>query len=572
MAKVKIEPAGKAVIAVMLLAVLGGAYFLWGRPLLNKTDKPTSGSAVAAVAATGSPAAVAAGQGTTLPVATLPGQPTAKRTYKVALSQWPGHMAGVLACGGLKTQPGSFCSKVESTLRPGDPGLDLEFVFIEEPDKKNGALQTGSVDAVWQTTDELPINLPGYAKAGVTPKAFVQIDWSRKGDGCAATQAVKKPRDMLTHKGAVLKFSPDHTVLEYWMTNGDLNPEELAKARGNISFSMDDFTFARNLFCQGQVDLACLWEPDLQQALACRPGAHLVFSTGDASTLVADNLLAKADFLAASPDVAEKIVRIFLEGARIGTADPKGAAKLISTVVPRFRDELKYEGTLAAIGWVRWNDLGDNATYFGLDGSPPMFDKVYKQADQIWGDYVEADGTPALTQRFVPGTLRDGSIVKAVYDIEMKARAEQAAAAGTIATPISAEKPVYNPAQVALAEPKLVKAVTINFETGSSTLDINARSILKQQVLSQVDFVQGMGFRVEGNTDSTGDRVANKKLSVRRAAAVRDFLVTQGVDPNRIVSQGNGPDSPVCQETTPECYATNRRTDIVFVSLNSASN
>jgi OmpA-OmpF porin, OOP family len=131
---------------------------------------------------------------------------------------------------------------------------------------------------------------------------------------------------------------------------------------------------------------------------------------------------------------------------------------------------------------------------------------------------------------------------------------------------------VYDPKVVAAAPAKLVKAVTINFDSGSSTLDTNGRSILRAQILSQTDFVMGMGFRVEGNTDDVGDRAMNKALSVRRAAAVKDYLVSQGIDPNRIVSQGNGPDKPVCKEApTPECRAANRRTDIVFVSLSSGN-
>src|SRR6185295_2468237 len=62
-----------------------------------------------------------------------------KSVYKVALSEWPGHMAMVLGNGGLKTQPGSAAA---------DEGLNLEVVFIEDPIRKNAALQSGDVDFV----------------------------------------------------------------------------------------------------------------------------------------------------------------------------------------------------------------------------------------------------------------------------------------------------------------------------------------------------------------------------------------------------------------------------------------
>jgi outer membrane protein OmpA-like peptidoglycan-associated protein len=445
--------------------------------------------------------------------------------------------------------------------------LNVEFIFIEEPDKKNAALQSGGADFIWTTTDEMPINLPGFDKANVEVQSFIQIDWSRGGDACVADKAVTKPRDLLTRKGAVLKYSPDHTVLEYWLTNSDLTPDELTKVRTNIAFSMDDYTFARNLFCQGKIDVACLWEPDVSLAIACRPGAYRVFSTKDANTLVADNLLVRNDFKAAHPDVVEKIARIFLEGGKIGNADKKAAAKLISTVEPRFRDELKYEVTLASLDWVKWNDLGDNVAYFGLDDGSAKFDAVYKQADSIWAEYTEPDGSPALSARFTAPKLRDGSIIQAIYDDEKKARAVEATAKGVAPAPIEVEKPVYKPEAIAKAEPKMTKPVTINFDTGETELDVGARAILKAQVLTQTGLAEAMGIRVEGNTDDTGSAAVNKALSAKRAAAVKDFLVSQGLDPNRVVAVGNGPDNPTCNAKTADCRAANRRTDIVFVTV-----
>lgn len=566
---VTIQPAGKAVIGVLILAIGVGTYFKWGRNVGAEVVKAVEGKETKVDAPPVAPVKdPVTGKITTPSVAGKPSiKDDANKTYKVALSQWPGHMAGILACGGLTTQPGSFCSKVKSVIKPdAAPGLNLEFIFIEEPDKKNAALQSGEADFIWSTTDELPINLPGFAKANIEAQSFVQIDYSRGGDACVADKSVTKPRDLLNKKGAVLKYSPDHTVLEFWLTNSDLTPAELTKARANISFSMDDYTYARNLFCQGKIDVACLWEPDVSLALACRPGAYRVFSTKDADTLVADNLLARKDFLDAHPDVAEKVARIFLEGARLGNVDKKAAAKLITTVAPRFRDELKYDATLASFDWVRWNDLGDNVAYFGTDGTPAKFDAIYKQADTIWSEYTEPDGSPALSQKFMPSKLRNGSIIKAIFDSEKKERAAVAVSTGKAVVPIEAEKPVYKPEVIAAATPKMVKPVTINFDTGSTSLDVGARAILKAQVLTQTGLAEGMGLRVEGNTDDVGNKDKNAALSKKRAEEVRAFLVSQGLADTRVVAVGNGSDSPVCNAKTADCRASNRRTDIVFVS------
>lgn len=576
---VQIQPAGKAAILALVILIGAGVYFKFGRHAVQEAAAPATATVVPVVDANGKPVIDQATgkqetkvvQAATAPTAqgnlNTPCGGSGERPCKVALSQWPGHSAGILACGGLTPQAGSFCTTVKSVIKPTAPaGLNVEFIFIEEPDKKNAALQSGEADFIWQTTDELPINLPGFAKAGIEVVSFVQIDWSRGGDACVADKSVTKPRDLLTRKWAVLKYSPDHTVAEFWFNNSDLTPAELNKVRANGSFSMDDYAYARNLFSQGKIDVACLWEPDVSLAIASRPGAYRVFSTKDADTLVADNLLARKDFLAAHPDIAEKVARIFLKGGEIGNGNKQAAAKLISTVEPRFRDELKYDATLASLEWVRWNDLGDNVAYFGLDDGSAKFDAVYKQADSIWADYTEPNGDPALAQRFSANKLRDGSIIKAIYESEKKTRADVAQATGKAAAPIEAEKPVYNPEAIAVATPKMVKPVTINFDSGKTELDVGARAILKAQVLTQTGLAEGMGIRVEGNTDDTGSAAANKALSAKRAAAVKDFLVSQGLDANRVVAVGNGPNNPTCNAKTVDCRAANRRTDIVFVT------
>src|SRR6476620_11531598 len=89
--------------------------------------------------------------------------------YKLALSEWPGHMPFVIGNGGLTSTPGSAAAEL---------GLDLEIVFIEDAGSKNRALRDDKVDFVWQTVDELPINMSGFKQAGAEVRAFLQIDWS----------------------------------------------------------------------------------------------------------------------------------------------------------------------------------------------------------------------------------------------------------------------------------------------------------------------------------------------------------------------------------------------------------
>jgi outer membrane protein OmpA-like peptidoglycan-associated protein len=76
-------------------------------------------------------------------------------------------------------------------------------------------------------------------------------------------------------------------------------------------------------------------------------------------------------------------------------------------------------------------------------------------------------------------------------------------------------------------------------------------------------------FEVDGYTDSRGPAQLNQELSQRRAEAVRNYLVSQGVPDDKITAQGLGPSNPVADNNTAEGRANNRRVEIIVKSDNS---
>ena len=68
---------------------------------------------------------------------------------------------------------------------------------------------------------------------------------------------------------------------------------------------------------------------------------------------------------------------------------------------------------------------------------------------------------------------------------------------------------------------------------------------------------------VEGHTDAQGSQTFNLDLSTRRAQAVRDYLASHGVAPDRITAQGLGFSRPIADNKTAEGRANNRRVEIV---------
>jgi outer membrane protein OmpA-like peptidoglycan-associated protein len=102
------------------------------------------------------------------------------------------------------------------------------------------------------------------------------------------------------------------------------------------------------------------------------------------------------------------------------------------------------------------------------------------------------------------------------------------------------------------------------FETGQSGLKKEAQSSL----VEVVDLLQSQPdhkIRIEGHTDSTGDEMANLKLSEQRANKVMDSLVALGVDPDRVTAAGMGEDFPIASNDTEEGRSQNRRVDVILL-------
>lgn len=76
-------------------------------------------------------------------------------------------------------------------------------------------------------------------------------------------------------------------------------------------------------------------------------------------------------------------------------------------------------------------------------------------------------------------------------------------------------------------------------------------------------------IRVVGHTDSTGSLDYNYGLSDRRARSVGNYLAGRGVDQNRIITEGVGPDQPIASNDSDTGRAQNRRVELEIVAVES---
>ena len=187
--------------------------------------------------------------------------------------------------------------------------------------------------------------------------------------------------------------------------------------------------------------------------------------------------------------------------------------------------------------------------------------EVWKNgAGQCWRD---ASWTPATA---APGC--DGAIAAPAASAPAPAPAPAPKAAPAPA-PAAAPAPVAPkaapaPAAAAPAATKVTYAADAFFDFD--------KSVLKTEGKAKLDDLAGKlkGISLEviiavGHTDAVGTDAYNQKLSVARSEAVKAYLVSKGVEKNRIYTEGKGESSPVADNKTTEGRAKNRRVEVEVI-------
>ena len=101
----------------------------------------------------------------------------------------------------------------------------------------------------------------------------------------------------------------------------------------------------------------------------------------------------------------------------------------------------------------------------------------------------------------------------------------------------------------------------INFDSDSDVLRDESKPTL-DQIAAMLKSAADLKLTIEGHTDSTATPEHNQDLSTRRANAVKQYLVTKGIDGGRLDAAGFGATKPVASNDTPLGRAANRRVEL----------
>ena len=147
--------------------------------------------------------------------------------------------------------------------------------------------------------------------------------------------------------------------------------------------------------------------------------------------------------------------------------------------------------------------------------------------------------------------------------------------APVVAPPVAVAPPPPPPppvvAPVAPPAPPAPPAATKVTYAADAFFDFN-KSVIKPEGKAKLDDLVGKikDINLEviiavGHTDAVGGDAYNQKLSIRRSEAVKAYLVSKGIEKNRVYTEGKGEKQPVADNKTSEGRAKNRRVEIEVV-------
>jgi outer membrane protein OmpA-like peptidoglycan-associated protein len=175
-----------------------------------------------------------------------------------------------------------------------------------------------------------------------------------------------------------------------------------------------------------------------------------------------------------------------------------------------------------------------------------------KKADQLSAELAKTRGELESGKRELQ-TGREQLAVERTARVQAEQRAKEA---------MSKLAEVASVREVPQRGTVITLSGSVLFATGQSTLLPIAQEKLNQ-VATALREQTDQSITIEGYTDNVGADDKNQELSLRRAQAVRDYLVAQGVPAERVQAVGRGEGSPVAPNSTPEGRANNRRVEIV---------
>lgn len=459
----------------------------------------------------------------------------------VQLVTWGGYAPGLYFNEGARNNARSRFLK--------EYGLKVDFILNDNLETALNAWVADEYDVLVQTADAFPLYTAPDEINAYKPKAFMQVDWSRGGDVIIAKRGINSINDLKGKRVAVAEPSPSQTLLITALEAAGLSYNDITIV------ASPDPVVAATTFKGPDVDAAVVWSPFHLEALREIAGSKVLVSTKEQSHIVGDIMFAKEDYIQNNQAKINAFYEGWMKAVAELQANPSNQTKA-AKILGEFLGFPEADA-MGAMMDVHWASHGDNMDFFGLN---PNY-KGMKGAD-LYGKMARVFHDLGQAEKVAPpwrNVIYSGAVSAANSKLTGPAYRSEGAPEFTAPSAAEVEAP-------ALA----IKPITINFNTGQFALSENAKTIIDLQLADIAKTFANLRVRIEGNTDNTGGRAMNVELSKKRAQSVADYLVnTYGMNRNRFIIVGNGPDNPVagCESNaTEDCRAKNRRTEFQLIA------
>ncbi len=540
----KLTPLSKGLITFTIVAVAGAAIYHLAMP----GDDTASTDAASSASPTFDDGAALG---------------SASNPLKVSIVSFHGYAPALVANGNsLTTRAGSIFDRA---------GVQVEFVIQDDIPTLSTIFTSETAHCAWRTSDFWAQEHPNLRNAGMDAKAVVVVDNTQGADAVIATDpGIQSIEDLAGNAIALLQYTPSDGMVIDAIDNSSLT----ARRKNSIKFVYinpdEGLAGVRAALESGNAKAAALWDPDLSLALTGIPGAHVIYSTATATNLIYDVMVCDMKHLSnpANDAAFSGFVSGWLQGVDAAEKDPNNAVQALIDTEEFFAllaEEKGRDFVAKLFDQLVWTGLEDNARILGMAGGTNHYERVYKRFDGIYrkAGALANPASPVVN----PQDSFEYKFVKKLVDANAQAQADAAKPQFT-----------FSEAQAKTAhavQAQLTKPIEINFDTGSATLNKRSEKTIDDEMVPLIENNGAAYFEVSGNTDSTGSRGTNMKLSQERARVVVDYLVKQWEFPaERFIVVGNGPDKPICDEQDPAseeldldaCRAANRTTRLAIHS------
>lgn len=457
----------------------------------------------------------------------------------VAFCTWAGYGTAIWLNNGMRPNEQSRFFK--------EFGVKANFGIVDDISTCRQMFTSKQADLIWGTIDAFSSEAEGLSEDPIYAKVVLGTDCSAGGDVIVSVEGIKSISDLRGKRVAFAGLSPSASFLMSMLASSGMTLDDIIIDEvGTPMQATEHFT---NLQC----DAAVVWAPDDQTCLSTVEGSHVLVSTKTASNLIYNVFLVRRDYLAQHSD---RLVQFFT-GWMTANAELKAGGDEVKTQVAQaLVDNMAGFSSVPyakeAMDRVKFLTMGDNLNLFGMNSEykGAIASDIYGQFSKMYTQAGKISSAPTWNSVF------DKSVLVAVSK-NLKGATHKAEGRKEF-SPVTAE---------VAQEPALTHlSVTVKFATGSSTLDSEAKNIIKTKFGNAVKFNRDARIRVVGNTDNTGNTSANTKLSLRRANAVKAYLVSEyDSDPNRFIVIGNGPKAAIADAVDGESEEY-RRTDFELVA------